>query len=335
VSLGAVNTATAATTIRTTEAATTAKAIVGLVMQSGPGGSTAGVQGQSNSLHGNGVFGVAMAGNSKGVWGRSANGRGVYGEATGSSGTNYGVFGESKSNGGVGVLGSGTTGVQGNGTAYGFYGGGATGIFGSGTTGVSGNGSMYGVYGSSSAYGVVGSGTSYGGYFFGSVHVQGNLSKSGGTFLIDHPQDPANRTLAHAFVEAPEMLNVYSGTATLDARGRATIRLPRYFDALNSDFRYQLTALDAAAPGIHVAKRIERNRFVIAGGVAGQDVSWMVTGVRADAWAKANPVRVERRKRRKDRGKYLNPEVHGQPKSASLHRPPTVDRVPRRRRRVR
>jgi hypothetical protein len=332
VTLGALNHATATTTFRNLQAATTAVALKGVVAHTGAGGGTVGVWGQTHAQNGTGVFGIAGIGNSRGVWGRSLSGRGVYGEASGTSGTNYGVVGESKSTNGVGVRGSGSIAIQGEGTGYGVYATGATGVFGSGTTGLSGVGSMYGVYGSSSSYGVVGSGNSFGGYFFGNVHVQGTLSKSGGTFLIDHPQDPANRTLAHAFVESPEMLNVYSGTITLDARGRATIRLPRYFDSLNDEFRYQLTALDAAAPGLHVSRRVERNRFAIAGGNPGQDVCWIVTGVRKDAWAKANPVRVERRKRRKDRGTYLNPDVHGQPLSAGTHRLPKVPRRARKQR---
>jgi hypothetical protein len=56
----------------------------------------------------------------------------------------------------------------------------------------------------------------------------------------------------------------------------------------------------------------------------------MVTGVRKDAWAKANPVHVERTKRRKDRGRFLNPEVHGRSDSTALG--PT--RLPRQRRRT-
>src|SRR5262245_34978774 len=148
--LGAVNNATSVTTIRSTEVSTSAKAFVGLVANSGVGASTAGVQGQSNSTNGNGVFGVAMAGNSKGVWGRSANGRGVYGEATGTTGLNYGVYGESKSIDGRGVQGVGVIGVSGNGSSWGVFGSGAAvGVRGTGYYGVVGVSNNFGVYGSS------------------------------------------------------------------------------------------------------------------------------------------------------------------------------------------
>jgi hypothetical protein len=163
--------------------------------------------------------------------------------------------------------------------------------------------------------------------------VNGTFTVSGAkNFLIDHPLDPANRTLTHSCVEAPEMLTIYRGTVTLDVKGRATVKFPRYFSALNSDISYQLTAVGAPAPTLHVAREVDRNRFTVAGGTPGLRVCWQVTGVRQDAWAKAHPLRVDRAKRRKDRGRYLNPEVYGQPRSAAIHRSPEL---PRRRRRSR
>lgn len=126
------------------------------------------------------------------------------------------------------------------------------------------------------------------------------------------------------------MLNIYSGTATLDGKGTATVRLPRYFRALNTDYRYQLTAIGAQAPGLYVSRKVERASFAIAGGVPGQEVCWIVTGVRQDAWAQKHPLRVEQIKRRNDRGKFLNPEVFGEPKFAAMHPAPKVPRRPRR-----
>ena len=37
----------------------------------------------------------------------------------------------------------------------------------------------------------------YAGYFLGDVYVSGTLSKGGGTFKIDHPQDPENKFLTY------------------------------------------------------------------------------------------------------------------------------------------
>jgi hypothetical protein len=76
-----------------------------------------------------------------------------------------------------------------------------------------------------------------------------------------------------------------------------------------------------------VSRKVENGRFSIAGGAPGQEVFWQVTGARQDAWARSNPLRVERTKKRKDRGKYLNPDLFGQPRSAAIH---AVPRRPRR-----
>jgi hypothetical protein len=67
--------------------------------------------------------------------------------------------------------------------------------------------------------------------------VTGTLTRSGGSFKIDHPLDPENRYLQHSFVESPDMMNIYNGNAELDDQGRATVVLPEYFETLNGDFR--------------------------------------------------------------------------------------------------
>ncbi|HMC58878.1 MAG TPA: hypothetical protein VKJ01_06790, partial [Candidatus Solibacter sp.] len=100
----------------------------------------------------------------------------------------------------------------------------------------------------------------------GNVHITGNLSKGGGSFKIDHPLDPANKYLYHSFVESPDMMNIYNGVATLDARGAVWITLPDYFGALNRDFRYQLTSMGRPQPELYIAKEISGSRFRIAGG---------------------------------------------------------------------
>src|SRR5205085_9932063 len=98
--------------------------------------------------------------------------------------------------------------------------------------------------------------------FEGRVHVNGTLSKSGGSFKIDHPLDPANKTLSHSFVESPDMLDVYSGNVRTDASGAATVVLPDWFEALNRDFRYQLTVIDADDfARARVSRGVAGNRF--------------------------------------------------------------------------
>jgi hypothetical protein len=134
--------------------------------------------------------------------------------------------------------------------------------------------------------------------FFGNVHVNGTLEKHAGSFKIDHPLDPERKYLSHSFVESPDMKNVYDGTVTLDANGRATVELPDYFEALNRDFRYQLTAIGAPGPNLYIAEGVKQNCFRIAGGRPYARVSWQVTGVRQDTYANEHRIKVEEEKPR-------------------------------------
>ena len=147
----------------------------------------------------------------------------------------------------------------------------------------------------------------------GNLSVVGSLTKGSGTFKIDHPLDPENKYLSHSFVESPEMKNVYDGVVKLDGAGQAWIELPGWFEALNSDFRYQLTAIGASMPGLFVAQEISKNRFLIDGGQPGGKVSWQVTGNRRDPYARVHPIAVEEAKPENLRGYYLHPEAYGLP----------------------
>jgi hypothetical protein len=93
----------------------------------------------------------------------------------------------------------------------------------------------------------------------------------------------------------------------------AWVELPEWFEALNGDFRYQLTAMGAPAPGLHIAEEITDHRFRIAGGEAGMKVSWQVTGTRRDGWAAANPFEAEQVKPAAERGRYLQPGLYDAP----------------------
>lgn len=155
------------------------------------------------------------------------------------------------------------------------------------------------------------------GYFKGSVRIDGSLTKQGGTFQIDHPLDPENRFLSHSFVESPDMKNIYDGRIVTDERGYAIVELPAYFEALNRDFRYQLTVIGEFVQAI-VAEEIQDNRFVIRTEKPNIQVSWMVTGIRDDAYARLYPVIVEMDKAEHERGLYLAPEAFGMPKERGL-----------------
>jgi hypothetical protein len=163
----------------------------------------------------------------------------------------------------------------------------------------------------------VNSAGSWAGYFSGNVRVTGSLSKGGGSFQIDHPLDPENQYLSHSFVESPDMMNVYNGNVTTDEEGYATVPLPDYFEALNRDYRYQLTAIGVFAQAI-VAQEVADNQFVIQTDQPNVKVSWQVTGIRQDPWAEANRIVVEEEKPPEERGTYLHPEAYGQPETRGL-----------------
>ena len=155
------------------------------------------------------------------------------------------------------------------------------------------------------------------GWFAGNLYVTGKLTKGSGSFKIDHPLDPANKFLSHSFVESPDMMNVYNGNITTDQSGLATVALPDYFEALNRDFRYQLTVIGQFAQAI-VANKVANNKFVIRTDKPSVEVSWQVTGIRQDAYANANRIPVEEAKPDAERGFYLHPELFGQPQSRGL-----------------
>jgi hypothetical protein len=146
------------------------------------------------------------------------------------------------------------------------------------------------------------------GEFFGDVKVTGNLSKGGGSFKIDHPLDPENKYLYHSFVESPDMKNIYDGTVTTDGNGDATVTLPDWFEALNQDFRYQLTAIGTFAQAI-VAQEIKVNSFTIKTNAPNVKVCWQVTGTRHDAYANRHRIPVEEQKPEDERGLYLHPDA--------------------------
>ena len=199
-------------------------------------------------------------------------------------------------------------------------------------TGVYGqSASKYGLYGECNSG--VGAGiyakntvtTSYAGIFEGNVkitrdlYILGTLHKSAGAFRIDHPLDPANKYLSHSFVESPDMMNIYNGNVITDASGNAVINLPNWFEALNKDFRYQLTIVGEEFAQTRVSQKISDNQFRIKTDKPNIEVSWQVTGIRKDAYAEQHRIKVEELKPERERGKYLHPELYGQPKEMGIY----------------
>ncbi len=156
------------------------------------------------------------------------------------------------------------------------------------------------------------SGAGWAGLFIGDIDVTGVVFGSVKDFRIDHPLDPANKYFVHSSVESSEMMNIYSGNVVTDELGLATITLPDWFEAENADFRYQLTTIGRQAQA-WIAEEVGNGQFKIATNASRVKVSWQITGVRQDAYAKANPLVVEQEKPANEKGFYIHPELFGQP----------------------
>jgi hypothetical protein len=256
-----------------------ARGVEGDLPSATPGTGSGGVVGVSSSTNANGPA----------VWGLHV-----------ASGTAPGVLGSTTSTDAAAI---GVEGTTGNGSGIGLVGLSSTGI---------------GAVGYSGGIGVVGFNPNAGGlagYFSGNVAITGTLTKGAGAFRIDHPLDPAHEYLQHSFVESPDMMNVYNGNLTTNAKGFATVTLPAYFQALNKDFRYQLTVVGRSFAQAIVWKQIRDNRFVIRTNEPKVKVSWQVTGIRHDPYANAHRIQTVVAKPAAEQGKYLHPELYGQPKS--------------------
>lgn len=176
--------------------------------------------------------------------------------------------------------------------------------------------SNWGIYASASGTGA----TNYAGYFSGNIYVSGSVLKSKDQVTVDYPLDPENKILTHSSVSSSEMLNVYSGNVVLDDKGNATVQMPEWFEAYNAEFRYQLTGIGSSAPGLYISRKLTNGEFGISGGNPAMEVSWMVSAVRNDNYAKANPVRVVTEKKENEKGYYLTPEVFGKSGDMSIEK---------------
>ena len=145
----------------------------------------------------------------------------------------------------------------------------------------------------------------------GNVSVTGTLTAATKDFKIDHPSDPANKYLYHASVESSEMMDIYSGNVTTDELGIATVTLPSWFETLNTDFRYQLTTIGRDAHA-WISQEVASGKFIISTNATRVKVSWQITAVRQDVYAKAHPLVVEQAKPASERGYYMHPELFGQ-----------------------
>ena len=272
-------------------------------------GAGHGVYGETSSISGAGVMGIALheTGENPGVYGvsNSTHGRGVSGYAGATEGFGTGVLGKTESTSGTAVYAKALSLTGFNCGVYAI----TPSPDGKAVTAMATaeTGQNFAIFARS--YSEEG----FAGYFIGDVVVSGTLAKSAGSFKIDHPLDPSNKWLSHSFVESPDMMNIYNGTVTLNSQGGATVQMPEWFEALNKDFRYQLTAIGGPGPDLYISEEVMNNEFSIAGGKPGLKVSWQVTGIRKDAYAEKHRIKVEEDKNSAESGKFMHPELFGQP----------------------
>lgn len=299
--------------------------------------SAVAILGESAGSNGAAVHGVATGtvGSGQiptGVRGFASRGDGVWGYAqyAGDGGeAYYGVLGESEGESGAGVYGAAYNPAGINVGVYALtYGSAGRALYAEANS----DGVNYGVYANTT------SASGYGLWSQGNAHVQGDATVSNDltvsgvkSFRIDHPLDPANRFLTHFCTESSEVLNLYSGNAQCDGQGEATVTLPAWFEEVNRDVRYQLTPIGASAP-LFVKTKLNAGQFAIAGGQPGMQVSWQLTAIRSDRYVRAHAPTAESAKRATERGRYLHPDLYGEPADRAIaweHRP--QDATPSRR----
>jgi len=196
----------------------------------------------------------------------------------------------------TGVIGNATN--AGNGRAY----GGHFSADGSGT------GTKYGIYARAD-----GSGTLYAGVFAGNVNITGSISKGSGSFLIDHPLDPQNKTLRHNFVESPENLCLYRGKVRLNSSGEGTVSMPAYFKALTKETEATVTLTSIGRPfNTGYDWNGDCTAFTVYGD-ADREVSYVVMADRDDPVMRKlyKPVEQDKGNGNFTKGKLLYPEAYG------------------------
>lgn len=106
-----------------------------------------------------------------------------------------------------------------------------------------------------------------------------------------------------------------------DQQGYATVILPVYFAEINRDPTYHLTVIDNSDEFVvaKVVHKIQNNRFVIRTSKPNVEVSWRVEAVRNDRWVQRYGFQTEQEKPGEHQGKYLHPELFGQPEEKSIH----------------
>jgi hypothetical protein len=119
-----------------------------------------------------------------------------------------------------------------------------------------------------------------------SLAKNGTLTATTKNFRIVHPLNK-KKYLTHSCIEGPEIAVFYRGEGRTNKSGRATVKLPDYFEALTheSGRTVQLTTIfeeDDDDFGQLAASRVEGGTFGVRSSLPLQRFYWEVKAVRAD-----------------------------------------------------
>jgi hypothetical protein len=73
-------------------------------------------------------------------------------------------------------------------------------------------------------------------------------------------------------------------------------------------------------------RKIQNNQFTIRTSAPFVEVSWEVKAIRNDRWVQEYGYQTEQEKPKEYQGKYLNPELYGQPKERGIFYRPESER---------
>ena len=129
----------------------------------------------------------------------------------------------------------------------------------------------------------------------GSLSVDGHLTKGSGTFEIDHPLEPLDKTLIHGFVEAPRYDLLYRGTVTLK-EGKAEVDIDTAsnmttgtFDTLTQNAEV-VSLCNLSGYSRVRSMPIDQGRFLVVSEDknSSDKINWLVVAERADEWITEN-----------------------------------------------
>jgi hypothetical protein len=130
------------------------------------------------------------------------------------------------------------------------------------------------------------------------VYAEGSISSPNKHFVINHPLDPEGKHLVHSTLEGPEIAVFYRGEARL-SKGKATITLPNYFEALTRKENRTVLLTPKFASGASItllaASEVHSGKFTVHAadhGNQSQEFFWEVKAVRSDV----RPLEIELQK---------------------------------------